>query len=196
MLYEQIDYIGEIITDVTRNSEDFKKLAAQAVEINDLLNGYISKFINYTIGYEVPEVSLEKICFPKRYFNIPSINLLPFQQEVIIRNIISWCFELGFATHFLFYISPNRGRTINYDELFTKFIPNSLKADLILKPYNKDGNGLPENIFTLYYENEVNPKLNKYFKFGFFKKSLIRNSIRNYFYCGILLGFMYDFEVR
>lgn len=196
MIEEQISYISGILDESTRNSDDFKTSVEHTVTLDSLLYDLKSKFINYLIGYENPEVNLDIICFPKRYLGVSSIGDLPFQQEVIIRNVIRECFELGFVTHFLFTTSANRGCKINLDKLYYKFLPQSLVADVALKQYNLDNNGIPGKIIDLYYENEIKPKLNKYFNFGLFKRLRVRNSINNYYYCGILLGVLYDMEEK
>jgi hypothetical protein len=196
LIENEIAYVKNMLTEDTNNSEELSNSIKQAYEVDKILTDITGKFIDYLLGYDVPEISLDSICFPKRYFNVNSIEQLSSQQEEVIRSIISECFNLGLSTHLIFMKFPTRGREINCEALFQKFLPKSLAAYSKLRRYNKDLDNQPEAIFNYYFDNEVDHRLTQHFQFGFFKKPKVRNTIKNYYYCGILLGMMYDMETN
>jgi len=157
-------------------------------------------FFDIVLGssrYSSPNMS--SLFFPQRFLNVVDTSDLIKDKFDIIDNILEECFLLGFIYHFSYYNFPTRTniQNVNFDKLLDTWLPQTLIANIQMKEYSKENNGLSQKYFTMFYE-EQNYKtiLKNNFKMGFLKSGQTTSFFNNIFYAGAMYGMEYDMATK
>ena len=178
---------------ILENIEMARKVTEKAM---DSLNGFFDIVLGSS-RYSFPNMS--SMFFPQRFLKVVDTSDLEKEKYDIVDSVLEKCFFLGFIYHFSYYNFPTRAniQDVNFEELVDNWLPETLVANLQMKEYAKEVDGLSEKYFAMFYE-EQNFKtiLKKNFKLGFFKSLQATSFFNNIFYCGAMYGMKYDMATR
>lgn len=178
---------------VLENIEMARQITERAM---DSFNGFFDIVLGSS-RYSFPNMS--SMFFPQRFLKVVDTSDLGKEKYDIIDNILEKCFFLGFIYHFAYYNFPTRAniKNVNFDELVDNWLPHTLVANMQMKEYAKENDGLSEKYFTMFYkEQNFKTIIKDNFKIGFFNSRQTTSFFNNIFYCGAMYAMNYDMATK
>lgn len=155
----------------------------------------LSSFINMVMGKIPNTPNMKTMFFPQRFINKNVNDELLYEVETIVID----SFMIGYVYHFLFMVFPTRENieNVDFEDLFYEWLPKTIIADIEMRSYIINQQGLPNDYFETYYTKS---KFDDYFKnvikIGYFKRLKIKNYMKNIMCCGLYYGMLYDMATR
>lgn len=189
---------GSDVPDV-RETDDFIQKKSESEQVYEYLSPLGESFLSLLKGLSVGASGVERamqsaLCFFAKFFSVETISQLPESTADQLSEAIDETHFLGLASHLILFNHPHRHRIASLDrnQLYSKFLKVSGKADVEMRPYNKNLNGIPEAVFQQQFSESVEPLLKNELKVGFWKMGKLRSHFRNIFFAGTILGVLAD----
>jgi len=182
-----------------RQTEEYKEKLQTSDQVITTLEVVVHSCLNLTKGL-VPYVFLANpeaarlVCPFPQLLNISSIEQVQLIARKELNDAIDQTFLLGLTSHLILFnhhARPKIGR-IDTSLLFTKWAESAAVADMQLKAYNRDSNGIPNGVYLAQYMAQIQPVVKEKLRIGFWKEGKFRSRFRNIYYSGCLLGMESD----
>jgi hypothetical protein len=185
-------------TDKNNWVEQFDNKVAFATQVHDKLSNHLALFFEIIFGFrkeEFPQMS--SMFFSQRFIkeNDNSKNSLSNKE---VERIIKDFFFLGYFYHIIYTDSNTRENVDNIESnvLFEKWLPNTVKANVIMREHIKEENKMPETQFKLFYSEKGYEQFFEKKNISFHKIAKIYSYLKNIYYCGMMLGLYCDTETN
>lgn len=189
---------GSDVPDV-RETDDFIQKKSESEQIYEYLSPLGESFLSLVKGLSAGASDDERamrsaLCFFSKFFSVETISQLPESTAGKLSDAIDETHFLGLASHLILFNHPYRHRieSLDRNQLYSKFLKVSWKADAEMRPYNKNLNGIPEAVFQQQFSESVESLLKNELKVGFWKMGKLRSHFRNIFFAGTILGVVAD----
>lgn len=193
---------GKDIPDV-RATEDFIQRIPESEEVFNCLSPYGKSFLELVKGLSSDVTILEGIvkdvlCFFPKFFRVESISQLQSYTYVNLDKAIDQTHFLGLCSHLILCTHTHRHRIklIDFNYLYNQFLKVSGEADVQMRSYDMDVNGITKAIFKEHFSLSVEPVLRRDLGVGFWKMGKLRSHFGNLFFTGSLLGMLADTQAE
>jgi hypothetical protein len=122
----------------------------------------------------------------------------PPEMRLHLERIAEALVFYGLRTHCLLFKSEYRHRhnpRMNLEELYERWLVDSMTASWHLRGYDKDNCGIPTLVFNTVFDGEVEP-MQRLIGLGWWRRMKNRNKFCNLFESGILLALIYDVKSK
>ena len=159
-----------------RKTDDFIQNKSESELVYEYLSPLGESFLSLIKGLSAGASSAERavqsvVCFFPKFFRVETISQLPETTAGQLSDVIDETHFLGLASHLILTHHTHRHRIASLDrnQFYSKFSEVSAIADVEMRPYNKNLNGMPEAVFRQQFGESVEPLLKNELKVGFWK---------------------------
>jgi len=182
-----------------RQTEDYEDKLSESKRVITSLESVAQDCMRLTEGLKPavatanPETAKLVCPFP-RLFKVASIEHVHEAARDTLGKVIEETFILGLVSHLILFNHPARRYIEGVDKagLFARWSESAAVADIQLRAYNRECNGIPEGVFMGQYAARVRPLLKEQFRVGFWREGKFQSRFRNVFYSGCFLGMLGD----